>query len=136
MQHWSANGGYVELTRIPTAEELKKFGIAVPEGWTGMRTWRGKIAEQIDETTGLLLPAGEVQHFIDFTDPHNKPIGDYVKQITEKLTGWKDVNLPDNIQAAVDYLPQRERSAKIRQEGYLARGAATAGKQTNNQELP
>ena len=139
-QKWSENGGYVELTRIPTVAELKKLGIAVPEGWTGMRTWRGKIAEQVDnegsKATNLLLPGGETQHFIDFTDPYNKPVGDYTNKIKEKLTGWKDVNLPDNIEATVDYLPQRERSAKIRQEGYLRRGAATASKQTNNQESP
>lgn len=139
-QHWSTNGGYVELTRIPTAAELKKLGIAVPDGWAGMRTWRGQIAEQFDNegkaVTNLLLPGGEIQHFIDFTDPHNAPVGEYVKQISEKLTNWKDVNLPENIQATVDYLPQRERSAKIRQEGYLMRGTATGGKQANNQVSP
>ena len=136
MQHWSANGGYVELTRVPTAEELITIGIAVPVGWTGMRTWRGKIAEQFDRTTGLLLPGGEIQHFIDFTDPHNAPVGEYVKQLSEELTGWKDVNLPENIEATIEYLSQRERSAKIRQEGYLMRGTASGGKQANNQESP
>lgn len=139
-QDWSANGGYIELTHIPTAAELRKLGMLVPEGWTGMRTWRGKIAEQFDDegkaATNLLLPGGEIQHFIDFTDPHNAPVGEYIKRLTEKLTGWKDVTLPQNIEATIDYLPQRARSAKIRQEGYLVRGTATGGKQANNQESP
>jgi len=116
-------------------KELKNLGISVSDGWSGMRTWRGKIAKQVDETTDLLLPGGEVQHFIDFTDPHNKPVGEYVaKFVQEKLTGWTDLKLSDEIHAVVEPLGQHERSAKIRQEGYLRRGAADAGKHYETEE--
>lgn len=136
-QDWSKNGAYIQIDRLPTAEEIRKLGIAVPPNWTGMRVWRGKIAEQTDDVTGLLLPGGDIQLFIDFTDPHNKPIAEYIERhVHTKPTNWKDVNLPDNIEATVDYLSIRERSAKILQEGYLRRGAATTGKQSDNQESP
>ncbi len=140
-QGWSKNGGYIQIDHLPTAEELKKLGIAVPPDWTGMRIWRGQIAEQLDnegvKATGLLLPGGDIQLYIDFAHPHNKPIADYIERfVNVKPTNWNDVSLPDNIETTVDYLSQRERSAKIRQEGYLGRGAATAGKQANNQESP
>lgn len=141
-QAWSKNGAYVKMDRIPTADELKALGIAVPPDWSGMRVWKGTIAEQVDDkgdlATHLLLPGGEVQLFIDFTHPHNKPIAEYIKRnyVKSEATNWKDVSLPYNVDSTVAYLSQRERSAKIRHEGYVARGAATTGKQANNQESP
>ena len=137
MHDWSKNTIYEELNRLPTAEELRELGISVPPDWTGLRVWRGRIAEQVDKkganATGLLFPAGEIQLYVDFEHAHNKPIAEYIERyVAVRKTYWKDSTIPKDTQSAVDYLPQRERSAKIRHEGYLARGVATTGKQFNN----
>jgi hypothetical protein len=105
-----------------------------------MRLWEGKIAEQLDnegaKATGRLFQGGDTQFYVDFTHPHNKPIDDWIKlKVQPKPTGWKDTQLSSQKQAGVMFLAHGERSAKISQEGYVARSAATAGKQSNNNEV-
>ena len=137
IQHqWNTNGHYVKMT-IPSADEMRRAGINVPHGWQGMRLWEGKIAQQLDnegvKATGRLFQGGDTQFFVDFTHEHNKPIAEWIKRnVQPKPTGWRDTQLPSQKQAGVLLLEQSERSAKISQEGYVLRGAATAGKQSNN----
>lgn len=126
---WSNNGAYVVLDHVPTIAEMRKLNIRVPDDWDGLRVWRGKIAEQLDNETGkghtatnMLLPGGDIQIFINFRDPHNAPVKEYIdKMINEKLTNWKDAKIPDNVESMVEYLEKRERSAKIVQQGKALR---------------
>jgi hypothetical protein len=85
------------------------------------------------------LAGGGVQDFIDWSHPHNAPVKEYLLQTLKtappKPTGWTDLQLPVSPQTekpVVLTLAEAERSAKIQEEGYLLRGAATAGKQSNN----
>ncbi len=50
---WSTNGAYVVLDHVPTVAEMRKLGITVPDNWDGLRVWRGKIAEQLDNENSL-----------------------------------------------------------------------------------
>lgn len=123
---WSKNGAYVTLDHIPTVEEMRKLGITVPENWDGLRVWRGKIAEQLDNEsnvargatpTNILLPGGDIQLFINLWEGHNKPVGDYItKLLKEKPTNWTDAQIPQETDAMITYLNQHERSAKIESE--------------------
>jgi hypothetical protein len=135
---WSKNGGAIELPAVPTRAQLVKKGVKnIPEDWNGLRVWRGKIAEQTDDASRLLLPGGDIQLFIDWTHPHNKVIADWIHALPVRLTGWKDVNLvrtnPLAITAA-EALGVNERSRKIHREGYASRAGATSSKQANNDE--
>lgn len=145
MHGWNANGFY-EALRIPNKAELDRLGIAVPADWKGLRTWRGGVGGQLDseptknglKATHTWLEGGGVQDYIDWSHPHNAPVKDYLlRTVQVKPTGWTDVQLPINPNLNTPYvvtLSELERSAKIRQEGFVLRGAATAGKQTNGQE--
>ncbi|WP_445404741.1 hypothetical protein [Acinetobacter vivianii] len=123
---WSTNGAYVVLDHVPTVAEMRKLGITVPDNWDGLRVWRGKIAEQLDnenslerghKATNLLLPGGDIQIFINFRDPHHTPVKEYIdKMIKEKATGWTDAKITDDVETMVEYLEKRERSAKIVQQ--------------------
>ena len=111
-------------------------GISVPSDSKGMRIWKGRVAEQIDDdlkggnATMRLLVGGDIQLLVDFDHLHNAPIREWLKlQVHAKPTHWKDVQLPSEKQAQALYLAERERSSKIRPEGYALRGAAVAGKQ-------
>lgn len=132
---WSTNGAYVVLDHVPTVAEMRKLGITVPDDWDGLRVWRGKIAEQVDnenslerghKATNLLLPGGDIQIFINFRDPHHTPVKEYIdKMIKEKATGWTDAKIPDDVETMVEYLDKRERSAKIVQQGQILRGISS-----------
>lgn len=129
---WNMNGSYV-MMKVPTREELDALKIPVPTDWKGMRVWKGQIAEQLDNdgknATGRLLAGGDVQFFVDFSNPHNAPILAWIKlEVTAWRTYWNDVLLPNEKQAKALLLAERERSAKSRQEGYSLRGAATVSK--------
>lgn len=130
---WSTNGAFVSLERIPTAEELKKLGISVPKNWQGLKTWEGKVAEQLDDegnnASKLLLPGGEVQIYIDFKHPDNLPIKQYIDKMTSiQKTNWQDAVLPKDINESVAYLEVRERSRKTVQQGRIARISSTTGR--------
>lgn len=132
---WSTNGAYVVLDHVPTVAEMRKLGITVPDNWDGLRVWRGKIAEQLDnenslerghQATNLLLPGGDIQIFINFRDPHHTPVKEYIdKMIKEKATGWTDAKIPSDVETMVEYLEKRERSAKIVQQGQILRGISS-----------
>ncbi|MEK6347014.1 MAG: hypothetical protein V4764_06015 [Burkholderia sp.] len=142
---WSMNGGYVSMP-VPTREAMAQLGIEVPAGWEGMRLWKGAIAEQVDIDkevgTMRLLVGGDLQYFVDFKHPHNAPVKEWIdKQVAASLlkahkTNWHDVMLPGEGEARALMLEERERSAKIRQEGYARRAAADAGKQLTDEQAP
>lgn len=135
---WSVNGSYVKLDRIPTIQEMRKLGIKVADDWDGLRVWRGKIAEQLDnedsiakgaKATNLLLPGGDIQLYIDFRDPHNLPVAEYLKKIAKVIpTNWKDAKIPQDITSVVAYLEKREISKKIAQQGQIARTVSATGR--------
>ncbi len=135
---WSKNGAYVTLDHIPTIEEMRKLGITVPDGWDGLRIWRGKIAEQLDnesnvekgiQATNILLPGGDIQLFINFWDPHNAPVAEYIKKvIKEKPTNWADAEIPLTTDVIVNYLTKHEQSAKIVSEGRTSRTVSASGR--------
>ncbi|MGJ7525352.1 type VI secretion system Vgr family protein [Variovorax sp. GB1P17] len=136
---WSKNGSYVEM-KVPTAQEMRDLGISVPLDWEGMRVWRGRIAEQLDnegtsaEATMRIFPGGDIQFFVDFDHAYNAPIREWIsKKIRATRTHWVDVWLPNQKQAQALMLAERERSAKIRLEGYALRGTAITGKQANEE---
>lgn len=136
---WSLNGVFVGLDRIPTVTELKKLGISVPKGWQGLKTWEGKVAEQLDDegesASKLLLPGGETQIYIDFTHPDNLPIKLYIdKMIAIQKTNWKDAILPKDINETVSYLAAREKSRKTVQQGRIARATSATGRANNRAE--
>ena len=137
VQAWNGNGTYLVLEQVPTSKEMRKLGIHVHDSWEGIRAWRGKAAEKVDsegpKASGILLPGGEIQLYIDFHDAYHKPLAEYIeKYLPVKPTNWTDADIPNHVQATAVFLGPNERSAKIVQQGYLLRGAATAGKQTNN----
>lgn len=144
MHGWNANG-YIEALTIPSRAQLEKLGITVPDHWQGLRTWRGGVGGQLDNqmadnglrATHTWLEGGGVQDFIDWSHPHNAPVRDYLlRTVQVKPTGWTDLQLPvnPNINTPnVVKLADLERSAKIQQQGYVLRGAATVGKQSNNE---
>jgi hypothetical protein len=156
---WNSNGFYEKLiipTRKQLEEKLKEIAkmhptrppIPIPDGWEGLRTWRGTVGGQLDieakvenglKNSNTWLEGGGVQDFIDWSHPHNAPVKEYLletlKTAPPKPTGWTDVQLPVHPlteKPVVWTLPEAERSAKIQAEGYQLRGAATAGKQSNN----
>ncbi|WP_025101544.1 hypothetical protein [Burkholderia sp. A1] len=142
---WSMNGSYVSMP-VPTREAMEKLGIAVPAGWDGMRLWKGAIAEQLDNekevATMRLLVGGDLQYFVDFTHPFNAPVKEWIEkqladgQLKALKTNWHDVTLPGEATARALMLEERERSAKIRQEGYARRAAADVGKQSTDGHAP
>lgn len=145
MHGWNANG-YIVALRIPSKAQLEKMGLAVPPDWQGLRTWRGGVAGQLDnaptendlKATHTWLEGGGVQDFIDWSHPHNAPVKAYLlRTVQVKPTGWDDLQLPVNPDINTPHvvtLGELERSAKIRQEGYALRAAATVGKVTNGKE--
>lgn len=129
---WSKNGVYVELPYIPTAKEMQRLGIHVPNGWQGMKVWEGKVAEQDDWDeklkvgSKLLLPGGEKQIYIEFSHPDNKPVKEYIDKILQiKATHWSDAIFPQDQNTIVAYLANRELSKKTVQQGQVARSAST-----------
>ena len=131
--HWSLNGAFVSLDHIPNIAELNKLGISVPKNWQGLKTWEGKVAEQLDDegasASKLLLPGGETQIYIDFTHPDNLPIKQYIdKMVVVKNTNWKDAVLPKDINETVGYLETREKSHKTVQQGRIARATSATGR--------
>lgn len=130
---WSPNGAFVELDYIPTVKELKRLGIKVPDSWKGLKTWEGSVAEQHDLEkgvgSGLLLPGGGKQIYIDFSYPDNLPIREYIEKILKiKETHWRDAILSEDISSTVDYLLQREVSKKTAQQGRSVRGVSSSGR--------
>ncbi|MFY4706340.1 hypothetical protein ACOTWZ_23215 [Burkholderia glumae] len=137
---WSMNGSFAQM-KVPTREAMEKLGIDVPKDWDGMRLWAGRIAEQWDdegtEATMRLLVGGDVQFFVDFKHPSNKPVEAWIqKMVKAERTHWTDVRLPDEANARALYLKEYERSAKIRQEGYALRASADVGKQSPKESNP
>lgn len=137
---WSMNGSYAAM-QVPTREAMEALGIAVPAGWDGMRLWKGKIAEQLDDAepgaTMRLLVGGDLQFFVDFEHPFNAPVREWIqKQVKAQETHWTDVRLPAQAQARALFLEEQERSAKIRQEGYVRRAGADVGKQSTDGQNP
>ena len=142
---WSMNGSYATM-QVPTREAMEALGIAVPANWDGMRLWKGKIAEQLDDeqpgASMRLLVGGDLQFFVDFAHPSNAPVKEWIqKQIKAQQTHWTDVKLPDQAEARALFLEERERSAKIRQEGYVRqaggyvrRAGADVGKQSMDEQ--
>ncbi|WP_257128069.1 hypothetical protein [Burkholderia sp. MSMB1835] len=139
------NGSYVKM-QVPTREAMEKLGIEVPAGWDGMRLWKGRIAEQWDNekevATMRLLVGGDVQFFVDFLHSSNAPVKKWIEaqlangQLKALRTHWTDVKLPNQATARALMLAERERSAKIRQEGYARRALADAGKQPTDEQAP
>jgi hypothetical protein len=143
---WNGNGYYEKLI-IPTRAQMEALGIHVPHDWDGMKLWKGTVGGQLDnaearngfKATNDWLEGGGTQLYIDFSHPHNAPVKDYLLKTVQTFeTGWKDLQLPMGKAAEhkVVNLEDLERSAKIQEEGYLLRGAATAGKQSNNPSQP
>ncbi|MEK7888673.1 hypothetical protein AAB992_16315 [Burkholderia contaminans] len=142
---WSMNGSYVKI-KVPTREAMEKLGIAVPAEWNGMRLWKGRIAEQWDDekevATMRLLVGGDLQFFVDFDNKFNAPVKKWIEaqlangQLKALRTHWTDVKLPDQATARALMLAERERSAKIRQEGYARRAISDAGKQLTDEQVP
>ncbi|ELW9526718.1 hypothetical protein ABEG10_04630 [Burkholderia cenocepacia] len=135
---WSMNGSYAKMN-VPTREAMEKLGIKVPADWDGMRLWEGRIAEQWDdegaEATMRLLVGGDLQYFVDFRHPSNAPVAEWIKtQVKAQRTNWTDVRLPDQAEARALFLAERERSDKIRQEGYARRAIADGGKQSTEEQ--
>ena len=83
LHSWNKNGSYASM-KVPAADEMRTLGIHVPEDWEGLRVWQGRIAEQVDsvgaDATGRLLPGGEVQFYVDFTNQHNRPVFEWIKR--------------------------------------------------------
>jgi len=78
---------------------------------------------------------GDVQFFVDFNHPSNAPVKEWIqKQIKAQQTHWTDVKLPDQAEARALFLKERERPAKIRQEGYARRAGADVGKQSTDEQ--
>lgn len=135
---WSVNGSFIKLDRVPTIQEMRKFGIKVADDWDGLRGWRGEIAEQLDnensiargaKATNLLLPGGDIQLFIDFRHPHNLPVAEFLKKISKVMpTNWKDAKIPQDITSVVAYLEKREMSKKIAQQGQIVRTVSSTGR--------
>jgi hypothetical protein len=137
---WSRNGSYAKM-KVPTREAMVKLGIKVPEDWEGMRLWEGRIAEQWDdegpEATMRLLVGGDLQYFVDFRHEYNAPVAEWIKtQVKALPTNWTDVMLPDQATARALFLAERERSAKIRPEGYALRAISDGGKQLTERQNP
>lgn len=132
------NGSYARL-KVPTREAMEKLGIKVPADWDGMRLWEGRIAEQWDDegadATMRLLVGGDLQFFVDFKHPSNAPVAEWIKtQVKPQRTNWTDLRLPDQAEARALFLAERERSAKIRHEGYARRTTAVVGKQSTEEQ--
>lgn len=118
---WNRNGGYVELTRIPTAEELAARGMQVPSDWSGLRAWSGLVSSQLDEKLGRYWAGGETQLFIDFKHPHNEVLLEYVRALVTQRTGWTDVNVAAVLKAVVTPMERDETAAKTVPQGYTKR---------------
>ncbi|MCA7971456.1 hypothetical protein LGM42_16430 [Burkholderia sp. AU39826] len=115
-------------------------------GVAGSVGWKGRIAEQWDNekevATMRLLVGGDLQFFVDFEHSFNAPVKKWIEaqlangQLKALRTHWTDVKLPDQATARALMLAERERSAKIRQEGYARRAVADAGKQSTDEQVP
>jgi hypothetical protein len=116
---WNRNGGYVELTKIPTIQELRLAGVAnIPKDWDGLHAWRGLVASQFDEKLGRYLSGGETQLFIDFKNPYNAVLLDYVRALITKRTAWDDVNVAAMLNAVVVPMEKNETAPKTTPQGY------------------
>ncbi|WP_250472591.1 hypothetical protein [Caballeronia sp. GAFFF1] len=118
---WNTNGGFVELTHIPSAEELARLGVEVPSDWSGLRAWSGLVSSQFDDKLGRYWSGGETQLFIDFKHAHNKVLLDYVQALVTKRTGWTDVNVAAVLKAVVTPMEKGETAAKTVPQGYTSR---------------
>lgn len=120
------NGSYAAM-QVPAREAMEAPGMAVPAGWDGMRLWKGKLAEQLDDAepgaTMRLLVGGELQFFVDFEHPFNAPVREWIQKQVKA-------------QARALFLEEHERSAKIRQEGYVRRAGADVGRQSTDGQNP
>ncbi|KDR24623.1 hypothetical protein BG57_04540, partial [Caballeronia grimmiae] len=117
---WNSNGGFVELARIPSADELSRLGIHVPQDWSGLRAWSGLVSSQFDEKLGRYWAGGATQLFIDFKHPHNAVLLDYVQALAAKRTGWTDVNVAAILKAVVTPMEQNETAPKTMLQGYTS----------------
>ncbi|MGN6316973.1 MAG: hypothetical protein ACTHNR_11885, partial [Trinickia sp.] len=124
VQDWNHNGAFVELTHIPTADELNAAGVAVPQGWNGLRVWRGHVSSQYDAELGRYLAGGETQLVIDFNHPHNKVLEPYVKGLLAQPTRWTDALFGPADRAAVRPLGEYEVAPKTVPQGYTTRAPA------------
>jgi hypothetical protein len=121
---WNHNGAFVSLTHIPTADELKATGIALPADWEGLRVWRGEVSSQYDKELGRYLDGGETQYLIDFDHPHNAVLERYVKYLMAQPTRWTDVMFAPADRAAVRSLGEHEIAPKTVPQGYTTRAPA------------
>ncbi|WP_153101501.1 hypothetical protein [Paraburkholderia hayleyella] len=127
LHDWSQNGGYIELTKIPTIGELRAAEVPdIPADWKGLRVWSGNVSSQEDPKLGRYLAGGAKQIFIDFNHPHNKVLEDYVKRLSIYGTNWKDMNFANSERVAVMPLEKSETAAKTVPQGYTNRISATA----------
>lgn len=126
---WSHNGSYIMLDHIPTRAELIETSVSdIPTDWDGLRVWSGMVSSQYDETLGRWLAGGETQYIIDFADPYNKVLEQYVKNLTAMPTNWKDVIFSPVDRAAVRPLDNDQILPKTVPQGYTNRAPAVAGR--------
>jgi hypothetical protein len=124
VQDWNHNGAFIELRHIPTADELRAAGVAVPADWEGLRTWRGQVSSQYDEELGRHLGGGETQILVDFSHPHNAVLERYVKHLVAQPTRWTDVIFKPSDRVSVRPLAPHEVAPKTVPQGYTTRAPA------------
>lgn len=90
----------------------------------------GMLLDRIGKALNFILNRlGSVRH------PSNAPVAEWIKtQVKAQRTNWTDVRLPDQAEARALFLAERERSDKIRQEGYARRAIADGGKQSTEEQ--
>ncbi len=118
---WNHNGSFIELTYIPTADELRATGVTVPPDWEGLRVWRGQVSSQFDKALGHYLDGGETQVVIDFSHPHNAVLERYVKTLAAQPTRWKQVMFRPTDRVAVRAMAADETAPKTVPQGYTTR---------------
>ncbi|MFP3568469.1 hypothetical protein [Paraburkholderia sp. SIMBA_030] len=128
VQEWNHNGAYVQLTHIPTADELRAAGVVVPPGWEGLRVWRGQVSSQYDAELGRYLAGGETQLVIDFDHPHNAVLREYVRTLMAQPTRWTDVMFGSSERAAVRAMEPHELAPKTVPQGYTTRAPAAVSR--------
>jgi hypothetical protein len=126
VQEWNHNGAYIQLNHVPTADELRAAGVAVPPDWEGLRVWRGQVSSQPDEELGRYLVGGETQIVIDFSHPHNVVLERYVKTLMAQPTRWQDVMFHPGDRVAVHAMAAEEIATKTVPQGYTTRVTANA----------
>jgi hypothetical protein len=128
VQDWNHNGSFIELTHIPTADELRAVGVQVPPDWEGLRVWRGQVSSQYDAELGRHLAGGETQWVIDFSHPHNAVLEHYIKTLTAQPTRWTDAMFVPNERVAVIPMGPGETAPKTVPQGYITRIPAMASR--------